>query len=504
MRYISTFSGVEAASVAWGPLGWEPAAFAEIDPFPGAVLAERYPGVPNLGDITKVDWKRWRGKCDLVVGGSPCQSFSVAGKREGLKGESGLMWEYVRCVREVRPRWLLWENVPGALTSERGEAFRCLLSSLDDLGYGLAWRILDAQFFGVAQRRRRVFLVGRLGERPPACVLFEPDCLRGDTPSSKQKRQELAARAGRGPACAGFKAGAGAAAGGIGFGEETSPTVTAGESGTNRAPAVLCDSGCLNGWDVQSKRVFPEDGTAPALPSGTNEGMNIQPSVPAFAQNSRDEVRIQGDGTLSGALSASPGMKQTTYVCETARTGSNGLGAGESDVAGTLDTAMSLAVAIDGGPSTKVSEGVCHTLRRGGEGGTHDAAAVTQYGEELAGTLSARFDSSPCADRGQNVVCLGDDNAKASCDVDMAGSLKCGGSAPIAGSPAMVVRRLTPRECERLQGFPDDWTRIPWRGRPAEECPDGPRYKAIGNSMAVPVMRGVGERIAMWEGGGIR
>ena len=164
---------------------------------------------------------------------------------------------------------------------------------------------------------------------------------------------------------------------------------------------------------------------------------------------------------------------------------------------------MSLAVAIDGGPSTKVSEGVCRTLRRGGEGGTHDAVAVTQYGEELAGTLAAS-DPSPCADRDQNVVCLGDDNAKASCDVDMSGSLKCGGSAPIAGSPAMVVRRLTPRECERLQGFPDDWTRIPWRGKPAEECPDGPRYKAIGNSMAVPVMRWIGERIAMCERGDIR
>ena len=499
MRYVSTFSGVEAASVAWGPLGWKPAAFAEIDPFPSAVLAERYPGVPNLGDITKVDWKRWRGKCDLVVGGSPCQSFSVAGKREGLRGESGLMFEYIRCVREVRPRWLLWENVPGALTSERGEAFRCLLSSLDDLGYGLAWRVLDAQFFGVAQRRRRVFLVGRLGERPPACVLFEPDCLRGDTPSSKQKRQELAARAGRGPACAGFKAGAGAAAGGIGFGEETSPTLTAGESGTNRSPAVAIQGSMIGRSEANGPQGsgVEDDGACYTLNCTDRHG------VLAFAQNSRDEVRIQGDGTPSGALSASPGMKQTTYVCETARTGSNGLGAGESDVAGTLDTAMSLAVAIDGGPSTKVSEGVCRTLRRGGEGGTHDAAAVTQYGEELAGTLTAS-DPSPCADRGQNVVCLGDDNAKASCDVEMAGSLKCGGSAPIAGSPAMVVRRLTPRECERLQGFPDDWTRIPWRGKPAEECPDGPRYKAIGNSMAVPVMRWIGERIAMCERGDIR
>lgn len=163
MRYISVFSGIEAASVAWGPLGWEPVAFSEIDPFPSAVLAERFPGVPNLGDITQVDWSEI-GAVDLVVGGSPCQSFSVAGKREGLAGASGLMFEYIRCVRELRPRWFVWENVPGALSSEGGAAFGQLLTEMDDLGYGLAWRVLDAQFFGVAQRRRRVFLVGSLGD----------------------------------------------------------------------------------------------------------------------------------------------------------------------------------------------------------------------------------------------------------------------------------------------------------------------------------------------------
>lgn len=167
MRYISLFSGIEAATVAWEPLEWEPLCFAELDPFPCAVLEHRYPDVPNVGDVTKVNWKKFKGKCDVVVGGSPCQSFSVAGKREGLSGESGLMFEYVRAVREVRPRWFLWENVPGALSSEGGEAFRQLLSEMDKLGYGLAWRILDAQFFGVAQRRRRVFLVGRLGACPP-------------------------------------------------------------------------------------------------------------------------------------------------------------------------------------------------------------------------------------------------------------------------------------------------------------------------------------------------
>ena len=133
-----------------------------------AVLAERYPEVPNIGDVTKMNWKKYRGKVDLVVGGSPCQSFSIAGKREGLQGESGLMFEYIRAVREIRPRWFLWENVPGALSSENGEAFRQLLSEMDKLGYGLAWRVLDAQFFGVAQRRRRLFLVGHLGACPPS------------------------------------------------------------------------------------------------------------------------------------------------------------------------------------------------------------------------------------------------------------------------------------------------------------------------------------------------
>ena len=197
MRYISIFSGIEAASVAWEPFGWEPVAFSEIDEFPSAVLRSRYPNVPNLGDITRVDWTEYRGTVDLVVGGSPCQSFSIAGKREGLSGASGLMWEYIRCIQDVMPEWLIWENVPGALSSERGWAFEQLLSSLDVLGYGLAWRVLDAQFFGVAQRRRRVFLVGHLGDMRACKVLFESEGLRWDTPSSREKREGLTQAAGR-------------------------------------------------------------------------------------------------------------------------------------------------------------------------------------------------------------------------------------------------------------------------------------------------------------------
>lgn len=444
MRYLSLFSGIEAASVAWEPLGWEPVAFCEVDAFPSAVLAHRWPHVPNLGDITKVDWSeyaRGKRKPDVVVGGSPCQSFSVAGNREGLAGESGLMFEYIRAVRGIMPRCFVWENVPGAFTSEDGEAFRQLLAEMDALGYGLAWRVLDAQFFGVAQRRERVFLVGCLGDpRRAARVLFEPDGLRWDTPSSRDKRQELAARAGRGPAgggCAGFGYKVSQGAGSIGYGDEIAPTLLAGR---NDAAAL----------------------------------------TPTYA--------IQGD------------------IARGAHMGQNGCGYSESGECYTLNT-MDLpavaapAYAVDRATTPKAQADICHTLRYGGAGGTNDAVAVP--------------------------VCLGDDNAKASCDLDMCGALKVGGSAPIMGGAEYEVRRLMPVECERLQGFPDGHTdltgadpdalfeRMARDGMDEAErrklrsqlrkwckaCPDTPRYKACGNSMAVPVMRWIGERIEMTEGG---
>lgn len=363
MRYVSLFSGIEAATVAWEPLGWEPVCFAESDGFPCAVLAERYPDVPNVGDVVKVNWRKYRDEADLVVGGSPCQSFSIAGRREGLKGESGLMFEYIRAVREIRPRWFLWENVPGALSSENGEAFRRLLSEMDGLGYGMAWRILDAQFFGVAQRRRRLFLVGRLGAEPPAEVLFEPESLRGGHPSSREKREALAAAARRGASSAGFKFNQGAGAGNIGFEREQSPT---------------CTSDCHS------------------------------PAVLTFA-------RPGGDGAADPVISMAD-LNVNAAV--------------EYDMVGTLHV---------GGDAPSV----CRWAAAGGD-------ALAPPGE---------------------------------------------------GGGDMVVRKLTPRECERLQGFPDDWTRIPYRGRPADGCPDGPRYKAVGNSMAVPVMRWIGERIASAEAG---
>lgn len=199
MRYLSVFSGIEAASIAWEPLGWEPMAFAEVDEFPSAVLAHRWPDVPNLGDVRKVDWRRFvedSGRPDVLVGGSPCQSFSIAGGRDSLDGESRLMFEYIRACEEVRSDWVVWENVPAVLNT-RDNAFLQLIDSLQRIGYvSLAWRVLDAQFFGVAQRRRRVFLVGHLGDDGrAAAALFEPEGLCGDTKTSAEKRQELAADA---------------------------------------------------------------------------------------------------------------------------------------------------------------------------------------------------------------------------------------------------------------------------------------------------------------------
>lgn len=467
-RYVSIFSGVEAASLAWEPLGWEPVAFSEIEPFPCAVLAERWPDVPNLGDITKIDWKEEiDGAIDLVVGGSPCQSFSVAGKREGLKGTSGLMFEYIRCVQELRPRWFLWENVPGALTSEDGGAFGQLLSEMDELGYSLAWRVLDAQFFGVAQRRRRLFLVGHLGAESPAEVLFEPDCLSGNTQSSREKRKELARRAGRSAACAGFKYSAAPRANTIGYAEEQANTLTAdwhapavfplpntalfqygteiagcltarGDSSpcADRGQNIVCMTGTQTHCHISDEiagcltaHMGKDD--APVVVGGAISE-NAANEAFGSAQNTRNEVRIVGNGTLSRALAARPGMKQTTFVCtgstypinEQIATRDKKLGRGTG-----------LGVGADGDPA--------FTLLA-----NHPHMVASEIGDKPAGV-----------------------------------------------NP-MLVRRLTPLECERLQGFPDEHTLIAWKGKPAEECPDGPRYKAIGNSMAVPVMRWIGRRIA--------
>jgi DNA (cytosine-5)-methyltransferase 1 len=202
MRYLSVCSGIEAASVAWEPLGWTPVGFSEIDPFASSVLKERFPNVPNFGDMTKhKEWPLEPGAVDLLVGGTPCQSFSVAGLRKGLSDpRGGLMLTYLEIAQRLRPRWVVWENVPGVLSSGGGRDFGSFLGALGELGYGWAYRVLDAQWCrvdgyerAVPQRRRRVFVIGCLGDpRRAAAVLFERESVQRDSSSRRTPREDVA------------------------------------------------------------------------------------------------------------------------------------------------------------------------------------------------------------------------------------------------------------------------------------------------------------------------
>jgi len=344
MRYGSVCSGIEAATMAWHSLGWVPSFFSEIEAFPRAVLEHHYPEVPVHGDFTTIGADQY-GSIDLLVGGTPCQSFSIAGLRKGLDDDRGnLALEFLRLAQRKQPKWIVWENVPGVLSSNGGRDFGSFLGALVELGYGFAYRVCDAQWWGVAQRRRRVFVVGYLGDwRRPAAVLFEREGLFGDSPPSREE------------------------------GEKVAPAVTTG---------------------------------------------------PPFSRTGNERVECEAIVPMTFA-----GNKQ-------------------SDVAATLQT-------------------TCHNYSRADGFNTVAFAPVT------ANCLSA----SPSSNSSPNV-------ASGQGDVVAFSAYK-----------QMAVRRLTPTECERLQGFPDGFTQIPYRNKPADKCPDGPRYKALGNSMAVPVMRWIGERI---------
>jgi DNA (cytosine-5)-methyltransferase 1 len=397
MKYLSICSGIEAASVAWHPLGWKPLAFSEIEPFPSAVLAHHWPDVPNLGDMTKHnDWPTTL-RPDLIVGGTPCQAFSVAGLRKGLADPRGnLTLTFLAILAQYRPRWVVWENVPGVLSENTG-AFGAFLGGLGELGYGFAYRVLDAQYFGVAQRRKRVFVVAYLGDwRPAAAVLFERESLSGHTAPSREKREGVAGDV----------------------------------DGSTTEPIFLDRASFNQGANAQFSPVIRQDGVSDALIARGPHAVAAR--MTAFGEYTCDE-------------SAST-IKQRDYKDAT------------------------------------------------------DLVVTTQYGE-VAGSLTARHDSSPCADRGQNVVAMRESGQGYWMQDDIAGTLRAEGEdRPSRPSHVIsqnyAVRRLTPTECERLQGFPDGHTAIPYRGKPAA---DGPRYKACGNSMAVPVMRWIGERIQKIE-----
>ncbi|WP_375272086.1 DNA cytosine methyltransferase [Sphingomonas sp.] len=411
LRYLDVCAGISASTVAWKPLGWIAAAYSEIEAAPRAVLAHHYPDTPLHGDFTTIRGDEY-GAIDLLVGGTPCQDFSVAGLRAGLDGDRGnLSLEFLRLADRTRPRWVVWENVPGVLSIDGGRAFGAILGGLGELGYGFAYRVLDAQFFGVPQRRRRVFVVGCAGNwRGAAAVLSERHSLSGHPAPRRKAGQDVAGV---------LTSRASGGGGGPGAGTD--------EAAAGYLQPVLAHALRGEGFDAS------EDGTG----RGT-------PLVPVHA--------IQ-----AGALR------------ENINSGPDGIGV-QRDCAYTLEARAEVQAVCFSAKDYGADAGeIAPTLRAGGHSGSHANAGIM-----------------PAIAFAQNQR----DEVRT---MHVAGAL--------AAEPGMkqqtyiatsAVRRLTPRECERLQGFPDDYTLVPHRGKPMA---DGPRYKALGNSMAVPVMRWIGERI---------
>lgn len=429
MIYGSVCSGIEAASVAWHPLGWRAAFLSEIEAFPRAVLAHHYPETPLHGDFTTIQAGQY-DPIDVLVGGTPCQSFSVAGLRGGLDDDRGnLALEYLRLADRLRPRWLVWENVPGVLSSNGGRDFGAILGGMVELGYGFAYRVLDAQFFGVAQRRRRVFVVGYFGDRRRAAtVLFERHSLSGYPAPRRATRAGTTYSPGFGPGSSGG---------------------SSGRTANGRSPAAFGGGANCNPTDVS---------TALAAHPGGRFDIDQETFLVASALRSRD---------LSRGV--------------------------DSDCTDTL---------------------IAHTLKGEGFDASEDGTGrgtpiVPVYAPAVTSTLVGRSSrgggqtNSPGHNADQSIVAFAlrgrDGGALPEVEGvgDRVGSLRAasgGSSRDLVAAPA--VRGLTPRECERLQGFPDDYTLVQARGKPAA---DGPRYKALGNSMAVPVMSWIGQRIAAVE-----
>lgn len=500
MRFLSVCSGIEAASVAWNPLGWRAVAVSEIEPFPCHVLAHRHGAgrplfmpdpeaaglslndrrarraaikamstvpeagrIPNFGDMTQ--FKEWPDVPDvsLLVGGTPCQSFSVAGLRQGMDDPRGnLALTYLALAARYRPRWLVWENVPGVLSSNGGRDFGAILGGMVKLGYGFAYRVLDAQHvrtcrlpFAVPQRRRRVFVVAYLGDwRPAAAVLFDSQSLRGDPPPRRE------AGKGAAPTPAAHTRGGG----GLGTDFEVDGGLIARRAfgGNNTsgpievATAVNAHGGSAGRLDFESETFITEPPVANSLRAegfdvsedGTGRGT---PLVPVAFDSKASQPQALEDGVT-------PTLRAMNHAGIHANAGGQ------------------MAVAFD---------------MRGREGG-----AMPEGPHDTANIRAASGGSSRSyVAQGQPVVAF---NARQ--DPDVSGDVAHPIGTKDTGHGILhrwAVRRLTPLECERLQGFPDGYTDVPYRGR--SQTPDGPRYKALGNSFAVNVVDWIGQRIELVE-----
>jgi DNA (cytosine-5)-methyltransferase 1 len=556
MQYGSICSGVEAATLAWEPLGWKPAFFAEIEPFPCAVLMQRFGAtkpkrvlepdeadtakerkqrelwqkkietfpeggiIPNLGDFTKIGKEDYDGEIDLLVGGTPCVAFSYAGLRKGMADPRGnLTLEFIRLAYRLGVRWLIWETVPGVLSSNRGTDFAAVLSLLCGWevevpvvesskgkpvrrwrnsgivtgapgAYGLAWRTLDAQFVrvdgyprAVPQRRRRIFLIGNIdGWERAAAVLFEPGCLRGDTPperkagagiarnlmassggvSGKEQQHTFVDEHGRplNALCAAHGQGNAEVC------EEKSPTLNC-----NHEAPIICNSIRMReGKSGSGKGPLLGDNISHTLGVGNNQTIICRESGQGFWQ----EDEASGTVKVNGA-------EPTTVVCYDAR------GNGPGDVSpnltgGHADRVNDYMPVILEGKSYGIAENIINRkVKNGGNG--------VGVQKELQYTLNT---SAP-----HGVCCFVKNDAARDYSEDVAMTLRS--QAEHAVSYHSTVRRLMPVECERLMGFPDNHTRIEWNGKPAEECPDTPRYKACGNAFTVNCAYWIGMRIQMVE-----
>lgn len=472
MRYLSICSGIESATVAWHPLGWQPVAFAEVDPFPCAVLHHHYGsgrplrmpdpdepgidpkevrrrraaikgvaylpenpapnGVPNLGDFTQIQASDLNSGIDLLVGGTPCQDFSLAGLRAGLDGSRGnLTLEFLRLAQRLRPRWVVWENVPGVLSSNGGRDFGAILGGLAELRYGWAYRVLDAQFIrvdgyarAVPQRRRRVFLVGYLGDwRRAAAVLFERACLSGNSPPRREA------------------------------GQGTAPTLSARTQGGGG----LGTDFDLDGGLVPSvaRTLAAARGAACSNAEDQETFVPVAHTLNAKGGSGRSDFETE---TLIAFSSKDHGADAMENVSPTLRAmnfdGSHANAGGQ------------VAIAFD---TTQITSGENRCNPQPGD----PCHPIPAHGHAPAIAFNARQDPDVY------------DGFSGPLDTD---------GATQAVQQGWRVRRLMPVECERLQGFPDDYTDVPYRRRNA--TPDGPRYKALGNSKAANCVRWLGMRIA--------
>lgn len=598
MRYLSVCSGIEAASVAWEKLGWKPVAFSEIEPFPSAVLNHHWPEVPNLGDMTKYESWKFEEAIDVLVGGTPCQAFSVAGLRKGLADpRGGLSLTFVNIADHFNPKWTIWENVPGVLSS-KDNGFGCFLGALAgedgelkppgekwaDAGcvYGpkrsIAWRCLDAQYFGVAQRRKRCFLVACPRDQgDPAKVLFEWEGLRRDTAPSRETRKGIAPNvapsltASNDPSRSPQSSEVTQQVNAVFEASIVSPTITQckGSRGgcSSEAISEITAVQQATAFRMQAFGEYSDDGSASTMKARDYKDATDLVASPividraAFnqGQNAQYKPHIAHSETMDSLVARGPHAVAIPIHDQATRNAGkrgdkqdgkgNGLGIGKpGDPCPTLTKGDKHAIAFQTSElrlTGKLTEkSVCPTLKANTKAGDTEVkvvlyenhpndsrvtgplevapSCVSRYGtgggnvplvqEAIAfepGIASregneSRFvkEMSPTLrkDMGDNQVAVAVDcynktiNSTSQTLSSSASDINHTGGV-INPADRMAVRRLTPVECERLQGFPDNHTLISWRGKPADQCPDGPRYKALGNSMAVPCMEWIGNKI---------